>query len=194
MGKRLTSHRALGESSQPVLPFGCRHLRSLPVNMSRVIAVVVLGMGIGAGVSVQAQEGPPPATRPARGPRGGGGGGAPANLGGAMRDMGQNYKMLKANAADPAKMEESDSRRRNDGSCDAAVAKLSNLPPMVQHLTGDEKAAKTADFRADITELQKALLSLEDAIAAKNTDDIKKGLDSLEAIMNKGHNEFIPKP
>ncbi len=162
--------------------------------MSRVIAVVVLGMGIGAGVSVRAQEGPPggpPASRPARGPRGGGGGGAPMNLGGAMRDMGQNLKTLKANAADPEKMEESihsvETMER-----DAAVAKL-NLPPMVQHLTGDEKAAKTADFRADITELQKALLSLEDAITAKNADDIKKGLDSLEAIMNKGHAEFIPK-
>jgi hypothetical protein len=165
------------------------------VTISRVLAVAVLGLGISAGLSVQAQEGaagPPPTTRPARGPRGGGGGaGGPQNLGGAMRDMGQNYKTLKANAADPEKRDES-LRNVQMMERDAAVAKLS-MPPGFQRLPADQKAGKLEDFRADFTELQKTLLSLEDAIAARNADDIKKGLDSIETIMNKGHEEFIPK-
>ena len=161
------------------------------MTISRILAVAVLGLGISAGVSVQAQEGTPPATRPARGPVAAPAVGAPANLGGAMRDMGQNYKTLKANAADPEKRDDS-LRNVQMMERDAAVAKL-NLPPTVQRLPADQKTAKAEDYRADLTELQKTLLSLEDSIAAKNADDIKKGLDSIEAIMNKGHEEFIPK-
>lgn len=151
-----------------------------------MIAVAMVVGGMGAGLSVQAQD-KPGGPGSARGPRPN----VPMNLEGAMGDMGRNFKALKNNAADPEKREDS-LRNVEMMERDAAIAKL-NLPPMVLHLSGEEKAAKADEYRADITELQKALLSLEDAINTKNAEDVKKGLDSLEAIMNKGHATFIPK-
>ena len=160
----------------------------------RVLAVAILGLSVGLGVSVWGQEGPPgqpPATRPMRGQGGQRGGGAPASLGAAMRDMGQMYKALKADAADPAKIDES-LHNVQTMERDVAIAKL-NPPPTVRNATGDDKVKKTEDFRTDMSDLMKTLLSLEDAIAAKNADDINKGLDAIKAAMDKGHGEFIPK-
>lgn len=157
------------------------------MTVTRMIAVAMVVGGMGAGLSVQAQEKPEGPGAAPRGPRPN----MPMNLEGTMKDMGRNFKMLKTNAADPEKREDS-LRSVEMMERDAAIAKL-NLPPMVQHLSGEQKAAKADEYRADITELQKALLSLEDAINTKNAEDVKKGLDALEAIMNKGHAEFIPK-
>ncbi|HUO09603.1 MAG TPA: cytochrome b562 [Phycisphaerae bacterium] len=161
--------------------------------MKKVCAMVLIAMGLGVGVSVWGQEGPPgapPTTRPMRG-QGGPRGGVPTGLGGAMREMEQMYKALKKNAADPSKREES---LHNVAVMerDAAIAKVI-LPPPVQHATGDEKAKKAEDYRTDMVTLMKTLLSLEDAIATKNSDDINKGLDAIKAIMEKGHEEFMPK-
>ncbi len=101
------------------------------------------------------------------------------------------YKALMTSGADPEKRDDALKSVANMER-DAAVAKL-NPPPAVQKLTGEEKATKAEEYRTQITDLQKALLSLEDAIAAKNADDVKKGLESLDAIMKKGHGEFMPK-
>jgi len=74
---------------------------------------------------------------------------------------------------------------------DAAIAKLF-LPPIVRRATGDAKATQTEAYRVAMVGLMKALMGLEDAIAAKKPDDVKTALDAIEEVMKKGHEQFAP--
>ncbi len=129
------------------------------------------------------------------GPRGGGRGGrgpaAPAGLGSAMQEMDRTYKALKAEAADPAKLDQS----LHDVATlqrDVAISKLAT-PPLVNRMpAGDKKTAEMENYRKAMNTLLHTLLDLEDAIAAKNADDMKKGFDKVEQLMNAGHAEFRP--
>jgi hypothetical protein len=161
------------------------------MTISRVLAAGVVGAGLGLGVFVPnaiSQEAPPtspPTTRPARGPV------APASLGAAMKEMEKLYKGLMADGPDTSK---TDDNLRSVAMMerDAAISKLS-LPPMVRRANGDDKARETEAYRVAMTGLMKALMNVEDAIAAKNPEDIKKALAGVDDVMKKGHEEFIPK-
>jgi soluble cytochrome b562 len=129
-------------------------------------------------------------------PAGGGGGQRgnrpqmPNGLGGAMRDMGAVMQRLAKEVADPAQKDAALTdvilMQR-----DAAIAKT-GIPNNVRNLTGDDKAKKLGEFRADMTKLVKALLDFEDNIAAGNADAIKASEAKLGDIMKAGHAEFKP--
>jgi hypothetical protein len=132
------------------------------------------------------------ATRPAGGPAGRtgrGAGQAPANLEAAMRDMDRAYRALKAEAADPTKIEQS-LRDLATMQRDVTISKL-QTPPSVNRLAGDKKAEAVTSYRTMMNGLLKALLDLEDAVTAKKADDIKKGFEEVDQIMKQGHAEFI---
>jgi soluble cytochrome b562 len=114
----------------------------------------------------------------------------PNGLGGAMRDMGAVMQRLAKEVADPAQKDAALTdvilMQR-----DAAIAKT-GIPNNVRNLTGDDKAKKLGEFRADMTKLVKALLDFEDNIAAGNADAIKASEAKLGDIMKAGHAEFKP--
>ena len=154
-----------------------------------VLAGAILAMAVG--VQAAAPDAPAPAAPPpARGGRGGPA--APANLGGAMRDMNAMLTALKADATDASKI---DQVLRNIATLerDVAISKLS-LPPLVNRMTGDEKAKSAASYRTTLSGLARTLLDLEDAVSDKKTDDIKKLVAKLEEIEKAGHTEFRPAP
>ncbi len=115
----------------------------------------------------------------------------PASLGAAMRDMDRVYKALKVEAADSEKMDQA----LKDVAVmerDAAISKTL-LPPTVTRAADADKAAKGESYRVMMVDLMKSLMDLEDGIAGKNPENVKKSLDAVEGVMNKGHEAFIPK-
>jgi hypothetical protein len=113
----------------------------------------------------------------------------PTNLSGAMREMGSMLKTIQNEAADPAK---SDQALKDLATFerDVAISKL-QAPPYVNRLpTAEEKAKELESYRVTMNVLTRALLDLEDAVAAKKPDDIKKSLDQLAQIEKQGHTEF----
>ena len=113
----------------------------------------------------------------------------PANLSGAMKEMGGMLTTIKNEAADPAK---SDQTLKDIATFerDVAISKL-QAPPYVNRLAAaDEKAKALESYRVEMNVLTRALLDLEDAVSAKKTADIKKYLDQLAQIEKQGHQEF----
>jgi Cytochrome b562 len=128
----------------------------------------------------------PPATAPTgrgRGPT------TPANLSGAMREMGAMLKTIQTEAADPAKSDQT-LKDLTTFERDVAISKL-QAPPYVNRLpTPEEKAKELESYRVTMNALTRALLDLEDAVVAKKPDDIKKSLDLLAQLEKQGHAEF----
>jgi hypothetical protein len=129
-------------------------------------------------------------SRPAGGPPRGNRPMVPNGLGGAMRDMQQVWGRLQKEAPDPAQKDAALTdvllMQR-----DAAIAKT-GIPANVRSLTGDDKAKKLGEYRADMTKLLKTFLDLEDAINTANADTIKTLSDQVKQLEKDGHAEFRP--
>jgi len=113
----------------------------------------------------------------------------PASLSSAMREMGSMLTTIKNEAGDPAKIEQT-LKDITTFERDVAISKL-QAPPYVNRLaTAEEQAKALESYRVEMNVLTRALLDLEDAVAAKKADDIKKSLDTLAQIEKQGHTEF----
>ena len=123
----------------------------------------------------------------APGGRGGRGGNVPANISGAMRDMGAMLTAIKKEAADPAQAEQA---LKDLATFERDVAISKTQTPPTNNVDAAKKDHAAEDFRAAMTKLQHKLLDLEDAVVAKKTDDIKKIIADLDAIEMDGHAEF----
>jgi hypothetical protein len=138
------------------------------------------GMG-GPGMGGPGMRGP--------GARGRGrGGNVPANLGAAMRDMGQTLRKINNEYADAAQKEAT----LTDISTmerDIAIAK-STIPEKVNAMTGDAKTKAVADFHNDMLKLLIKFTDLEQAVLDGKTDDAKSALADIQKIETEGHKEF----
>ncbi len=164
----------------------------MPKNTHRLMLMVVAAGALCA-ISWAGAAAPPPGGPPAGPPRGGRGRGpaAPAGLGSAMQEMDRTYKALKAEASDPTKLDQS-LRDVATMQRDVAISKLATPPVVNRMAAGDKKTEEAENYRKAMNGLLHTLLDLEDAIVAKNADDMKKGFDQVEQIMNAGHAEFRP--
>jgi hypothetical protein len=117
-------------------------------------------------------------------------GGAPANLQSAMSDMNRTLRTLKAEATDPAKIEQTLADLATFER-DVAISKT-QVPPTVNRQPADEKAKSMASYRSMMNGLTRTLLDLEDAVNDKKPDEIKKLLAQLDEIEKQGHAEFKP--
>ena len=117
--------------------------------------------------------------------------GVPQGLEGAMKDMKRMYKALKAEAADPTKIEQS-LKDIAQLQRDVVIAK-GLVPPSVNHQSGDAKAEELTNYRAMMISMIRSLLDLEEAVVAKKADDVKKVLGEIEELQKQGHKEFAPK-
>jgi hypothetical protein len=158
------------------------------VNLARtsrhVMVVVALAAMALSSWAAPPSNAPPPARGRGRGPA------MPASLGSAMQDMDRAFRALQAEVADPAKLDQA-LKDIATMQRDAAISKTLT-PPSVNRLADDKKAAATESYRLKMVGLMKALLDLEDAVASKKSDDVKKGLQAIEEIMKQGHAEFAP--
>lgn len=116
---------------------------------------------------------------------------ADSPLEGTMGRMGKALGAIKKAAADPAKY--ADALKAVAELEAASIQAKGLLPPYVDKLTGDAKQKAAEEYRTMIMGLIRTELDLEDALMNKKADDVKTGIASLEEIMKKGHEEFIPK-
>jgi hypothetical protein len=104
-----------------------------------------------------------------------------------MRDMAAMITAIKADAADPTKAE-AVLKNIVQFERDVAIAKMQTPP--VERVAEADRAKAADEYRKAMTTLQRTLLDLEDAVAAKKTDDIKKLITKLEETQKAGHTLF----
>jgi len=162
-----------------------------PILWCAIIAASLTTLFLAArpgGAAPAAANGGAPAAPPVGGRAGGRGAGAPANTGGAMRDMEAMVQAFKRDAADPEKIDQT-LKNLAQFERDVAIAKMQNPPSTVGLSEAVQKSGAT-DYRNAMTTLQRAALDLEDAVIAKKVDDIKKLIKVLDDTENVGHHEF----
>jgi hypothetical protein len=145
------------------------------------------GGGPGGGRMGGGAGGPGGAGGAPMGGRGGARGGAPANLEGAMGGMNNMLRAIKAEAADETKIEQT-LKDLAQFERDVAIAKMQT--PSTNKVEEAKKANAAADYRTAMTSIQRTLLDLEDAVAAKKADEVKKLIAKLDDIEKAGHAEF----
>jgi hypothetical protein len=158
--------------------------------LSAALPAVAVMVGCQSAMRTDAGQGAPAATAPAPAGRAGRGGTAmPAGLRGAMSDMERMMNAIKADAADPAKIEQTITNL-SLMERDVAIAKL-QTPQQANGLpTPEDREKVLATFRSMLNGVTRTLLDLEDAVNARNPEGIKKAIDQLEKMEKAGHKEF----
>ncbi|MFO0783722.1 MAG: cytochrome b562 [Phycisphaerales bacterium] len=177
-----------------------------------IASCLAAGLSFACVTAAVAQDSPPPSGKPAgqdtspKGPppggegrgrggergtgRGGPGAGA-VNLEGAMKSMGRALKSLQSTIGDASKKEENLKLIfEMERAC--AGAKGAQLPPDITKNAADDaaKAKMTADFRADLNKLLRALLDLEQSVTDGNTAQATSQLATIAQLRDASHKQL----
>ena len=109
-----------------------------------------------------------------------------------MGAMGRDYKLIRAQVADPTKNASTlaavvDLEQHTLAAKGAVLRTAATMP------TAEEQKAKQADFQGDMVTLLRYELDLEDALLAGKNDKAVKAVADLHDLEGEGHKEFRPK-
>lgn len=114
-----------------------------------------------------------------------------ASLGGAMQDMGRNYKALVKGLQNPAAAKKSEYLAALDGFQGAALKAKGLAPDKFAKLAPDAKAAGLANYRKQMNALLETALRLETAILDEKWAETQVLLKELDTEKAAGHKDFI---
>ncbi len=172
-----------------------------------IASCLAAGLSFACVTAAVAQDSPPPSGKPAgqdtspKGPapggdrgrgtgRGGPGAGA-VNLEGAMKSMGRALKSLQSTIGDASKKEENLKLIfEMERAC--AGAKGAQLPPDITKDAADDaaKAKMTAEFRAGLNKMLRALLDLEQSVTDGNTAQATSQLATIAQLRDASHKQL----